>query len=110
MFKTGTMVAIAAIAMLTQTAPAFAKAEQVSRRVSYADLDLSTPAGQRSLHNRIAFAVRQICGDLSSVYSSYELSMLSKCNREAWSSSNKQVADAVSRATTGRAREEIASR
>lgn len=33
-----------------------------SRIVSYADLDLTTPAGQATLDGRLQAAVRQVCG------------------------------------------------
>lgn len=109
MFKAVTLLTVASMVAIAPATPSYAKINHVSRNVSYADLDLSTPAGQRSLHNRIAYAVRQICGDNSGVYSSFDLSMLSKCKREAWSSSRQQVADAVTRAT-GQAGTKLATR
>lgn len=109
MLKPVTML-LTTMAVLSPPAPAHAKPEQVSRRVSYADLNLSTEAGQRQLQHRIGYAVRQICGEKRDVATSYELAMQSKCEKEARSSSRKQVADAISRATTGQPRQETASR
>jgi len=48
-------------AALVSTAPAFAQ-ETVSVHVSYADLNLASPQGQRALQGRIENAVTEICG------------------------------------------------
>jgi len=48
-------------AALISTAPAFAQ-ETVSLHVSYADLNLASPQGQRALQGRIENAVTEICG------------------------------------------------
>jgi UrcA family protein len=37
--------------------------EPATARVSYADLDLATEAGRRTLDHRIAWAVGAVCGD-----------------------------------------------
>ncbi|HYZ48427.1 MAG TPA: UrcA family protein, partial [Sphingomonas sp.] len=44
------------------------RAETVSKRISYADLDLSSEAGRKRLQSRISWTVRGLCGsrDLSS--------------------------------------------
>jgi UrcA family protein len=53
----------AAIAMTGLQTAAFAGTEaQVSRQVRYADLDLSTADGQKTLEKRVAAAVREVCG------------------------------------------------
>lgn len=54
----------AGIASLTLAAPAFA-ADAVERavRVSYADLDLSKPAGVERLYSRLKGAADAVCGD-----------------------------------------------
>lgn len=58
---------IAGIASLAATAATIAfaapvRAETVSIPVSYADLDLSTPEGARTLDRRVARAADKICG------------------------------------------------
>ena len=55
--------AAAALASAISISPAFAKpiAPEV-RVVSYADLDVSTAAGQARLERRIQAAVRDVCG------------------------------------------------
>ncbi|HYD12404.1 MAG TPA: UrcA family protein [Allosphingosinicella sp.] len=59
--------AAAAFASAVSLSPAFAKpiAPEV-RVVSYADLDLSTAAGQARLDRRIEAAVRDVCGEAAS--------------------------------------------
>lgn len=59
--------AIAALAAAT-SAPAFASVprDAATRVVSYADLDLSAPAGRARLDQRIGAAVRSVCGDNAS--------------------------------------------
>jgi UrcA family protein len=56
---------IAAAALVAAAAPAFAQdavSDIVERNVSYADLDLSAPAGVAALDQRIDTAVTQVCG------------------------------------------------
>jgi len=56
---------IAAAALCAAAAPAFAQeavSDIVQRSVSYADLDLSAPAGVAALDHRIDAAVVQVCG------------------------------------------------
>jgi UrcA family protein len=47
---------------LSAMAPAAAMAEQISVRVPYADLNLTSESGRAALNRRIAQATRQICG------------------------------------------------
>ncbi len=56
---------IAAAVLCAAAAPAFAQeavSDIVQRSVSYADLDLSAPAGVAALDHRIDAAVTQVCG------------------------------------------------
>jgi UrcA family protein len=58
-------VAVAVVTAAAAAAPAFAQdavSDIVQRNVSYADLDLSAPAGVAALDQRIAMAVTQVCG------------------------------------------------
>lgn len=59
--------AAATLAAAVTASPVFAKpiAPQV-RVVSYADLDLSSAAGQARLERRIQAAVRDVCGEANS--------------------------------------------
>ena len=55
--------AAATLVSAVSISPAFAKpVTPETRVVSYADLDLSTAAGQARLDRRIEAAVRQVCG------------------------------------------------
>ncbi len=56
---------LAATVLCAAVAPAFAEdaaSDIVQRSVSYADLDLSAPAGVAALDHRIDAAVAQVCG------------------------------------------------
>jgi len=52
------------IGVATACAPAFAQTEV---RVSIADLDLATKAGQKTLDRRLAHAARRVCGGMPSL-------------------------------------------
>jgi UrcA family protein len=58
MLKLASAVALA----LSAAALAPVGAQEVSQPVSYADLDLATPAGVRALDTRLDAAIRQVCG------------------------------------------------
>jgi UrcA family protein len=76
---------IAAAALCAAGAPAFAQeldADIVQRTVSYADLDLSSPAGVAAFDQRIDAAVTQVCGRVEG----YDLTARRKmenCQRDA---------------------------
>ena len=56
--------AAATVVSALSISPAFAKPiAPTTRVVSYADLDLSSAAGQARLDRRIEAAVREVCGD-----------------------------------------------
>jgi UrcA family protein len=59
------LLTLAALAAASTAAPALAQAPTAEVVVSYADLDLSSPAGQRALDRRLVHAVREACGDAS---------------------------------------------
>ena len=59
--------AAASLAAAVTSSPVFAKPANVEiRTVRYADLDLSSAAGQRRLEQRIQAAVRDVCGEAAS--------------------------------------------
>ena len=98
------LVGIAATGVSTQ-----ASARTLSQRVSYADLDLASASGQKSLERRISRAVRMICGDGSSAVTAFDLADQRRCVGEAWASTRGQVRLAVARAE-GIKRQQLASR
>ncbi len=64
------MLALATLAAVFGAAPALAGDPAPAPRsatVRYADLNLASEAGQRTLDARIAVAVRQVCGEASDV-------------------------------------------
>jgi UrcA family protein len=70
---------LAALGVLGLLAAPLARADEVqtaSQQVSFADLDLHSPAGVATLRHRIQFAARHVCGEPerfgSPDYASYE--------------------------------------
>jgi len=76
--------------------PAFAGE---SRAVSFADLDLSTPAGVATLDRRLDGAVRRICGNFHPTSPASREEVL-RCRSEARSSIYSQRSDAIASAQT----------
>jgi UrcA family protein len=69
--------------------------DQVTRRVSYRDLNLTLASDQRTLNRRVGSAVRYVCAD------SYATSLPfsgPKCRSYAWDGARPQIALAVERA------------
>jgi UrcA family protein len=85
-----TRASIAAFALCTSLVSYSASAEQKvkAQAVSYADLDLSKPAGAQTLYKRIKAAARNVCGPVDQ----YTFQTPSKVFRECV---DKAVADAV---------------
>ena len=89
-------------AAVSMPAAALAQSNSGSRSVavSYADLDLGSPAGRQTLDERVAGAVRELCGP-SWLLSMNETVQRRHCVREAFASARPQVALAVARRGTG---------
>lgn len=77
-----------------------APADVVVRHISYADLNLASAPGERTLNRRVGGAVRDLCleatggndGSFSFRYTMH------KCNKRAWSDARPQIKRAVQRA------------
>ena len=69
----------------------------VKRRVSYADLDLTTYAGATELKRRVREAAREACTKLDSLYP-YEDRQAPSCVSDAIAAASRQVNDAIARA------------
>nr|WP_294851699.1 UrcA family protein [uncultured Sphingomonas sp.] len=70
--------------------------DMITRRVSYADLDLSNGAAQQILFKRVHFAVRKVCLEATSPSAtSWEEY---GCRRQAWGGAKPQIASAIDRA------------
>ena len=76
------------------------EADLVVRRVSYADLDLALPVGRATLHERVGFAIGDVCAEanLFDNGSPEFKSGVRKCSRRAWDHANPQMARAFQRA------------
>jgi len=72
--------------------------DYVIERVTYADLNLASEHGQRTLNGRVGYAVNNVCyeavpyGDTNSV-------AYGDCTNGAWHRARPQIASAVQRAT-----------
>lgn len=68
-----------------------------TERVSYADLDLVTSSGERTLFRRVSGAVRRVC-----LYQNSKPGLQAggyyRCADGAWDGANPQIAQAVARA------------
>lgn len=92
------LVAVATPASAKQGKPVIVSArvsDLPTRRVSYADLNLATLDGEKTLNRRVAGAVRSVCeestGPLPGFYAN------SRCRRFAWSGAKPQIARAIER-------------
>jgi UrcA family protein len=91
--------ALAAVTAVT-AAPALAVSPEASARtVSYADLNLATPAGVAALHHRIAAAVETVCGSYNGVVTLAETVEIDKCRAAAQSAADQRVAVIISGST-----------
>lgn len=91
------LIPIVLVASLAAANPAQAE----TRTVRYADLDLTSPAGQAALDRRLAHAVREVCGrafprDLQSVDEA------SRCRRDTMANIQAQRNDALAQAQNNR--------
>ena len=68
-----------------------------TERVSYADLDLATRAGEKRLNYRVANAVKRVCMFNDGRIGLQDLSYYD-CAGTAWDGANPQIARAVNRA------------
>jgi UrcA family protein len=89
-------VAAVAAASLTvgATAATFVVEAVPSTKVSYADLDLTAPAGRQTLERRIAGAAKLVCGTPPSLNLSM-ITAVTRCHEQAVSSANRQVERAL---------------
>ena len=98
----------AAVAAVTGVSPAFGKApivvaapaEIVTRHISYADLNLASPAGERTLNYRVSSAVNGLCDDATGGNDGsfvFKVAM-KRCSSSGWSQAQPQIDRAVQRA------------
>jgi UrcA family protein len=86
----------------SRTAPILvvAPADQVTRHVTYADLNLASAAGEKTLNRRVDVAVGDLCLDATGGNDgsfTYKTSMM-RCSQSAWHQATPQIDRAVQRA------------
>ena len=87
-----TLLAAALFVAATATVPVFA--QNVSKAVSYADLDLTTPDGQARLNTRLRHAVQTVCG-ATNPRDLKEVSAVRRCRRAAGERAGRDAEVAV---------------
>lgn len=97
MFK---LAAVAAATIALATAPAFAaQPESGTHAVRYADLNLATAGGVRTLHHRIAAALEAVCGSYEGTDTSAgseEGRAIAQCRASARAQADQRVAAILS--------------
>lgn len=80
------------------TAPA--PSDMVRRHISYADLNLASPAGERTLNRRVAGAVSGLCLEATGgADGSFTMGIeIRRCTNSAWEQARPQISQAVQRA------------
>lgn len=93
-----TILAITSAVLLSAAAiPAAAQsADAVKISVSYADLDLSHPAGRAVLEQRISEAVDTVCAGRPAPTQLNQQQLYRACQQHAWSGARQQMARAYS--------------
>ncbi len=94
--------ALAAAATMLVGAPALADETRPDMVVHYADLDLSSEAGQKALEKRIDAAAKKYCGVGEPTSGTrIKSSLVTRCYRDAKRLANQQFAAIVSEARLG---------
>jgi UrcA family protein len=90
-------VAAGLFAMALLSAAAIGNAEPVVRRqnVSYADLDLNSPAGLQTLQRRIRAAVKVVCGPTPELRELNEMRAEQECRYKALQQATARVEQAI---------------
>ncbi|MDP9421652.1 MAG: UrcA family protein [Pseudomonadota bacterium] len=73
-----------------------APADIPTRRVGYADLNLATSTGEKTLNHRVAGAVRSVCKE--AVGNAFDFYGMIECRDFAWDGARPQMKRAVRRA------------
>ena len=80
---------LALAAAIVSTSPSMAQ-DAPTMRVSFADLDLSAPAGAKTLDARLHSAVKAVCGEAEAADLT-GLAKVGRCRRAAWDGAKAQV-------------------
>jgi UrcA family protein len=94
----------AAVAVQAHSLPPVVSAEleggdMLTRRVTYADLDLAFPTGERTLNRRVRGAISSLCSEAARFDGSIEANdLMAQCDHAAWVQARPQIKRAVDRA------------
>ena len=95
--STGGLIAITPSASAKdQPLVVFAPPDAPTRRVSYADLNLTSQAAEKMLYRRVAGAVRSVCNEATGPFSDFNET--TACRDFAWDGARPQINRAVARA------------
>lgn len=70
-------------------------ADVYTERVSFADLNIETPAGMKTLSTRIGAAIEKVCGDNAEIRDFKYRDIEKSCRLQAWSDALGQVDDLI---------------
>jgi UrcA family protein len=87
-----TVAIIAAGICIGAATGAAAQAEPFTAKVSYAGLDLSTPAGKAAMERRIKQVAQQLCSDVPSERLRTVREEAARCTRETMAAASAQLA------------------
>jgi len=103
--------AVALIGVVVGGAPAFARnaivveapnpEDVVSRHISYDDLNLARPAGERALDHRVKYAINSLCSEVTDGLNSTTwlgYADTRKCSIRVWGQARPQIVLALERA------------
>lgn len=94
-----TLAATALVSAMTVTPGFAAQPESITRKVRYADLDLSTASGIQTLHRRVARALETVCGSYAgteTVGAETEAATITKCRAAAEVKADRRIAQLLS--------------
>lgn len=97
--------AITGVGLVAMTTPAFGRDQPVvvqgpseyviTKRVSYADLNLASASGERTLNRRVGDAVTSVCDEANP---NAMMFIINGCQKASWNDARPQIARAVQRA------------
>jgi UrcA family protein len=109
-FSNWTAFGVAVISVLAMASPACGKTPQVvvtgnpdmvTRQITYADLNLALPSGERVLSRRVSYAISGLCQEVTGDPHPTMLAgsaVVSGCMNSGWSQARPQIARAIERA------------
>ncbi len=87
---------LCACASILSASPAMA-AQQLSKTISYADLDLTRTRDLQVLDRRVERMVERLCGSTAMAKSGFELARINACAQQAQNNADRQIAAIIDR-------------